>query len=106
MKDRIQNTVMFEIKTSCGSLFVTVGDKYFRCHFGKNGSCFSAMSDVVNHFVKFLIKKDVDNWHDEVAGILSNIRCVQPFWDDGEHCLSCFDAIAKVLKKYNEIKKK
>lgn len=100
MKERVQKTITYQIKSSCGPLFISVGDKFFKCHFNKNGSCFSAMSDAVNHFVKFLIKKDVEGWQKEVAQILANIRCVSPFFDDGEQYHSCFDAISKVLLKH------
>jgi len=102
MKSRVQKTTTYQVNSSCGPLFISVGEKFFKCHFNKNGSCFSAMSDAVNHFVKFLIEKDVDNWEKETAQILSNIRCISPFFDDGEHYTSCFDAISKVLQKHSE----
>jgi len=105
MKSNVQETVTYHIRSSCGSLFVAIGPKYFRCHFNKNGSCFHAMADAVNHFVKFLITNNHLEWEKEVAKILRNIRCVSPFYDEGEHYSSCFDAISKVLEKHLEMKK-
>jgi ribonucleoside-diphosphate reductase alpha chain len=90
----------WKIRTSCGSLFVTVNTKDKKpvsvfIQLGKAGGCSASQMQATAELITLAIESGTD--FKKIVSKLIGIRCHLP---TQEEVLSCSDAIAKVLKNY------
>lgn len=93
------------MKTGCGNLYVTINEdekgQLFEIftHMGKAGGCAASQSEAIGRLVSLAFRSNIEP--EEVVKQLKGISCHQPSWCDGGRILSCSDAIAKAIEKYN-----
>jgi ribonucleoside-diphosphate reductase alpha chain len=102
--DVIRGSTRF-MKTGCGNLYVTINEDEQGHLFelftsmGKAGGCAASQSEAIGRLVSLAFRSDIEP--DEVIKQLKGISCHSPIWHDGGRILSCSDAIARALEKYN-----
>ena len=89
------------VKTGCGNLYITVNyDKTGICEVftstGKGGGC-PSQSESTARLVSIAIRSGISV--DEIYNQLKGIRCPSTVRVPGLSCVSCPDAIAKVIRK-------
>jgi len=93
------------MKTGCGNLYVTINEDENGHLFelftsmGKAGGCAASQSEAIGRLVSLAFRTNVEP--DEIIKQLKGISCHSPAWHDGGRILSCSDAIANALEKYN-----
>ncbi len=93
------------MKTGCGNLYVTINEDENGHLFelftsmGKAGGCASSQAEAIGRLVSLAFRSNIEP--DEVVKQLKGISCHQPTWCNGGKILSCSDAIAKAIEKYN-----
>lgn len=93
------------MKTGCGNLYVTINEdekgQFFEIftHMGKAGGCAASQSEAIGRLVSLAFRSNIEP--EEVVKQLKGISCHQPSWSDVGRILSCSDAIAKAIEKYN-----
>ncbi|MDQ7786603.1 MAG: vitamin B12-dependent ribonucleotide reductase [Thermodesulfovibrionales bacterium] len=93
------------LKTGCGHLYVTINADEEGHLFelftsmGKAGGCAASQSEAIGRLVSLAFRSNIEP--DEVINQLKGISCHSPTWYEGGRILSCSDAIAKALEKYN-----
>jgi len=98
------------MKTGCGHLYITINEDEKGHLFelftsmGKAGGCAASQSEAIGRLVSLAFRSNIEP--DEVEKQLKGISCHQPSWVDGGRILSCSDAIAKAIEKYNATGKK
>lgn len=99
------------MKTGCGNLYVTINEdqegKPFEVftNIGKAGGCASSQAEAIGRLISLSLRSNVEP--EEVIKQLMGISCHQPSWhDEGGRILSCSDAIAKALARYQQISTK
>ncbi len=98
------------MKTGCGNLYVTVNEDEEGNLFelftsmGKAGGCASSQAEAIGRLVSLALRSNVAPH--EIVKQLKGISCHQPSWSDGGRVLSCSDALAKAIEKYNAHGKK
>ena len=91
--------------TGCGNLYVTINEDSEGHLFelftsmGKAGGCAASQSEAIGRLVSLAFRSNIEP--SEVINQLKGISCHSPIWHDGGRILSCSDAIAKALEKYN-----
>ncbi|MBF0329858.1 MAG: TSCPD domain-containing protein [Nitrospirae bacterium] len=101
----------YQMKTGCGSIYVTVNTveewpfEVF-LNMGKAGGCAFAQSESIGRLISYALRIGGDIR--EITKELRGIRCHQT----ADDCVSCADAVAKVLEtilssqtKTNQVKK-
>lgn len=95
------------MKTGCGNLYVTINEngngKPFEVftNIGKAGGCASSQAEAIGRLISLALRSNVEP--EEVIKQLMGISCHQPSWhDEGGRILSCSDAIAKALARYQQ----
>jgi ribonucleoside-diphosphate reductase alpha chain len=107
--DVIKGSTRFT-KTGCGNLYVTINEDEEGHLFelftsmGKAGGCAASQSEAIGRLVSLAFRSNIEP--DEVIKQLKGISCHSPIWHEGGKILSCSDAIAKALEKYNTKGKK
>jgi len=102
--DVIRGSTRF-MKTGCGNLYVTINEDEKGHLFelftsmGKAGGCASSQAEAIGRLVSLAFRSNIDPF--EVVKQLKGISCHQPAWCNGGKILSCSDAIAKAIEKYN-----
>ncbi len=99
------------MKTGCGNLYVTINEdengKPFEVftNIGKAGGCASSQAEAIGRLISLSLRSNVEP--EEVVKQLMGISCHQPSWhDEGGRILSCSDAIAKALVRYQQLSSK
>lgn len=98
------------MKTGCGNLYVTINEDgeghlfELFTSMGKAGGCAASQSEAIGRLVSLAFRSNIEP--DEVINQLKGISCHSPTWHDGGRVLSCSDAIARALEKYNAKGKK
>ena len=99
------------MKTGCGNLYVTINEdgdgKPFEVftNIGKAGGCASSQAEAIGRLISLSLRSNVEP--EEVVKQLMGISCHQPSWhDEGGRILSCSDAIAKALVRYQQVSSK
>ena len=93
------------MKTGCGNLYVTINEDEEGHLFelftsmGKAGGCAASQSEAIGRLVSLAFRTNVEP--DEIVKQMKGISCHSPIWHDGGRILSCSDAIANALEKYN-----
>ena len=93
------------MKTGCGNLYVTINEDEEGHLFelftsmGKAGGCAASQSEAIGRLVSLAFRTNVEP--DEIINQMKGISCHSPIWHDGGRILSCSDAIANALEKYN-----
>ena len=93
------------MKTGCGHLYITVNEDdkghlfELFTSMGKAGGCASSQAEAIGRLISLALRSNIDP--DEVVNQLKGISCHQPSWADGGRILSCSDAIARAIEKYN-----
>jgi ribonucleoside-diphosphate reductase alpha chain len=93
------------MKTGCGNLYVTLNEDEDGHPFelftsmGKAGGCAASQSEAIGRLVSLAFRSNIEP--DEIVRQLKGISCHSPAWHDGGRILSCSDAIANALEKYN-----
>jgi ribonucleoside-diphosphate reductase alpha chain len=93
-----------KMTTGCGNLYVTINEddcgifELFTA-MGKAGGCASSQAEAISRLISLALRAGVET--DAVIRQLSGVRCPSPVWKDGEMVLSCADAIARALKRYD-----
>lgn len=93
------------MKTGCGNLYITINEDESGRPFevftniGKAGGCASSQAEAIGRLISLAFRSSVEP--DEILKQLKGISCHQPSWNEGGKVLSCSDAIAKALEKYN-----
>lgn len=94
------------IKTGCGNIYVTINEDEKGHLFelftsmGKAGGCAASQAEAIGRLVSLAFRSNIDPA--EVVKQLKGISCHQPTWSNGGKILSCSDAIAKAIEKYNQ----
>ncbi len=94
------------IKTGCGNLYVTINEDEKGHLFelftsmGKAGGCAASQAEAIGRLVSLAFRSNIDPA--EVVKQLKGISCHQPAWSNGGKILSCSDAIAKAIERYNQ----
>lgn len=107
--DVIKGSTRFT-KTGCGNLYVTINEDEEGHLFelftsmGKAGGCAASQSEAIGRLVSLAFRSNIEP--SEVINQLKGISCHSPIWHEGGKILSCSDAIAKALEKYNTKGKK
>ena len=102
--DVIKGSTRF-IKTGCGNVYVTINEDENGHLFelftsmGKAGGCAASQSEAIGRLVSLAFRSNIAP--EEVIMQLKGISCHSPTWHDGGRILSCSDAIARALEKYN-----
>jgi ribonucleoside-diphosphate reductase alpha chain len=102
--DVIKGSTRFT-KTGCGNLYVTINEDEEGHLFelftsmGKAGGCAASQSEAIGRLVSLAFRSNIEP--SEVINQLKGISCHSPIWHEGGRILSCSDAIAKALEKYN-----
>ncbi len=92
------------LKTGCGHLYVTINEdengKPFEVftNIGKAGGCASSQSEAIGRLISLSLRSNIEP--EEIVKQLKGISCHQPSWTEGGKILSCSDAIAKAIEKY------
>lgn len=92
------------MKTGCGNLYVTINEdesgKPFEVftNIGKAGGCASSQAEAIGRLISLSLRSNIES--EEIVKQLKGISCHQPSWTEGGKILSCSDAIAKALEKY------
>ncbi len=95
------------MKTGCGNLYVTINEdssgKPFEVftNIGKAGGCASSQAEAIGRLISLALRSNVEP--EEVIKQLKGISCHQPTWHEGGRILSCSDAIAKALERYQPL---
>jgi len=98
------------MKTGCGHLYITINEDdkghlfELFTSMGKAGGCASSQAEAIGRLISLSLRSNIDP--DEVVNQLKGISCHQPSWADGGRILSCSDAIARAIEKYNTSGKK
>lgn len=98
------------MKTGCGNLYVTINEdtegKPFEVftNIGKAGGCASSQAEAIGRLISLSLRSNVEP--EELIKQLMGISCHQPTWHEGGRILSCSDAIAKALEKYQPLSAK
>ncbi|MCL4492416.1 MAG: vitamin B12-dependent ribonucleotide reductase [Nitrospirae bacterium] len=93
------------LKTGCGNLYVTINEdesgKPFEVftNIGKAGGCASSQAEAIGRLISLSLRSNIEP--EEIVQQLKGISCHQPSWNEGGKVLSCSDAIAKAIEKYN-----
>ena len=93
------------MKTGCGNLYVTINEDEEGHLFelftsmGKAGGCAASQSEAIGRLVSLAFRTNVEP--EEIIKQMKGISCHSPIWHDGGRILSCSDAIANALEKYN-----
>jgi len=93
------------MKTGCGNVYVTINEDgeghlfELFTSMGKAGGCAASQSEAIGRLVSLAFRSNIEP--DEVINQLKGISCHSPTWHDGGRVLSCSDAIARALEKYN-----
>jgi ribonucleoside-diphosphate reductase alpha chain len=93
------------MKTGCGNLYVTINEDEEGHLFelftsmGKAGGCAASQSEAIGRLVSLAFRSNIEP--DEIVKQMKGISCHSPIWHDGGRILSCSDAIANALEKYN-----
>lgn len=102
--DVIKGATRF-MKTGCGNVYVTINEDENGHLFelftsmGKAGGCAASQSEAIGRLVSLAFRSNIAP--EEVIMQLKGISCHSPTWHDGGRILSCSDAIARALEKYN-----
>jgi ribonucleoside-diphosphate reductase alpha chain len=102
--DVIRGATRF-MKTGCGNLYVTINEDEQGHLFelftsmGKAGGCAASQSEAIGRLVSLAFRSNIEP--EEVIKQLKGISCHSPIWHEGGRILSCSDAIARALEKYN-----
>ncbi len=102
--DVIKGSTRF-MKTGCGNVYVTINEDENGHLFelftsmGKAGGCAASQSEAIGRLVSLAFRSNIAP--EEVIMQLKGISCHSPTWHDGGRILSCSDAIARALEKYN-----
>lgn len=94
------------IKTGCGNIYVTINEDEKGHLFelftsmGKAGGCAASQAEAIGRLVSLAFRSNIDPL--EVVKQLKGISCHQQTWSNGGKILSCADAIAKAIEKYNQ----
>ncbi|RME20812.1 MAG: vitamin B12-dependent ribonucleotide reductase [Deltaproteobacteria bacterium] len=95
-----------KLPTGCGGLYVTINEddegifELFTA-MGKAGGCASSQAEAISRLISLALRAGIDPG--EIVKQLSGVRCPSPVWKDGEMILSCADALAKALQRYQRI---
>jgi len=95
-----------KMPTGCGGLYVTINEddegifELFTA-MGKAGGCASSQAEAISRLISLALRAGIGV--DDIIRQLSGVRCPSPVWKDGEMILSCADALARALKKYQEM---
>lgn len=96
-------------RTGCGSVYVTVSvdedgtPLELFANMGKTGGCSMAMLEAVGKSVSVGLRCGVDP--KEYIEKLVGIACPSQSWDNGEHIMSCIDAMGRELRDVLERRK-
>jgi len=93
------------VTTGCGNIYVTVNfDEHGICEvfssLGKAGGCASAQLEATSRLISLSLRSGISV--ESIARKLRAIRCPSVAWEEGHAVLSCADAIASVLEKYDK----
>lgn len=94
------------IRTGCGNIYVTINEDEKGHLFelftsmGKAGGCAASQAEAIGRLVSLAFRSNIDPA--EVVKQLKGISCHQQAWSNGGKILSCSDAIAKAIEKYNQ----
>ena len=93
------------VTTGCGNIYVTVNfDDHGICEvfssLGKAGGCASAQLEAISRLISLSLRAGISV--ESIARKLRAIRCPSVAWEEGHAVLSCADAIASVLEKYDK----
>lgn len=104
IRPEITKGITKKVKTGCGNLYITINeDKKGLCEvfiaIGKSGGCAAAATEAIGRMVSLALRSGIDI--NSIIKQLKGIRCPSPAWNNGEVVLSCEDAIAQALERYN-----
>jgi len=107
LRPKVTSGITAEIKTGCGTLYVTInsdehGPVEVFLRLGKSGGCGAAQTEAIGKLVSLCLACGIEI--EEIARKLKGIRCPSSCFYDGNTVTSCADAVAKVLEQFTEKK--
>jgi len=97
-----------KMPTGCGGLYVTINEdeegifELFTA-MGKAGGCASSQAEAISRLISLALRAGIDT--EDIIRQLAGVRCPSPVWKDGEQILSCADALARALRRYQQLMK-
>ena len=103
LRPQVTTGSTFEIKTGCGSIFVTINeDDKGPCEVfvrgGKHAGCISCQMEGFGRLLSLAMR--LGGSLDDCIKQVSGLQCSTPTWYDGQQILSCADAVSLALKRY------
>ena len=104
-RPKVTKGITERVNTGCGYIYVTInfdeqGIAEVFATLGKAGGCAAAQLEAISRLISLALRSGMDM--NSIVEHLRGIRCPSIAWEQGHAILSCADAIASVLQKYDK----
>jgi len=104
-RPKVTKGITERVNTGCGYIYVTInfdeqGIAEVFATLGKAGGCAAAQLEAISRLISLALRSGIDV--NSIVEHLRGIRCPSIAWEQGHAILSCADAIASVLQKYDK----
>jgi len=104
-RPKVTKGITERVNTGCSYIYVTInfdeqGIAEVFATLGKAGGCAAAQLEAISRLISLALRSGIDV--NSIVEHLRGIRCPSIAWEQGHAILSCADAIASVLQKYDK----